>query len=128
MYYMGMHTLFEGSKKKLSGHVVTRTVMSLCLFIILLLVLRILARMVPKKTARSRRPAFSYFAMSFYDVLLLLRILTRMVPKKLSGHAAPRTVISLYLFSCEHCIIIIPSRGVFIYENGTFGANKSVFL
>ena len=26
---------------------------------------------------------------------------------KLSGHAAPRTVISVCLFSCEQCIIII---------------------
>ena len=110
----------------MSGHVVTRTVMSLCLSIILLLVLRVLARMVPKKTVRSRRPAFNYFAMPFYDVSLLLRILTRMVPKKLSGHAAPRTVISLCLFSCEHCIIIIPSRGVFSYRKRIFGANKLV--
>ena len=54
--------------------------------------------------------------MSFYDVLRLLCILTRMVPNKLSGHAALRTVISLCLFSCEQCIIIIPSRGVFIHR------------
>ena len=82
-----------------------------------------------KKTVRLCLPAFSYFAMSFYDVLLVLRTSMRMVPKKLSAHAAPRTVISLCLFSCEHSIIIIPSRGVFIYRKQyLFGKQISVSL
>ena len=129
-YGPGLATLFEGSKKNCPD---TSSRGQLCRYAFLLFCylccVSWLEWFQQKKTVRSRRPAFSYFAMSFYDVLLLLRILTRMVPKKLSGHAAPRTVISLCLFSCEHCIIIIPSRGVFIHrKRHLWGKQISVFM